>query len=563
MLDRAIKLHQAGQIDQAQKIYLEILNNEPDNFEVLQLAAILAAQKKDYSLAKKFFTKALSINNDSATLHSNIGNVYRHLKDTENAILHYKKALKIDPKNFVAQNNLGIVYYQQNNFQNAIKQFSSAIDLNSAYLDAYFNRGLSYIKTHCTEKALNDFNAILVFEPKHTEANYQIALLYQTQEQYDKAIKHYLNVLRNNPNHGLAHINMGVILKIKNKNIAAIKHCKKALVLDPNNFEAYYNLGIIYLEQNNPEIALKYFLHLAQVSQDFNVFYNLAVTYLNLGRMQDAINYFGLALNINPDDLATHVNLGAIYLKLENYNLATKHYEIILKIDPKNQEAKYILAAIKSDSSFDAAPEKYIKNLFDQYAPTFDKHLNALNYNAPQILFSAVTTNLNIQPNSLNILDLGCGTGLCGEKFRHLAKKLIGLDLSAKMLLQAKQKNIYDELQLVNINDNFNDISGVDLILAADTLVYIGDLNNIFTLVKKALAGSGYFAFTVEDTDQYPYILQTSARFAHSLKYISEITEKNNFTIAYSKKSELRKNRNISILGYIYILKLSEQNLII
>lgn len=556
MLTNAIQLHQEGLLDEAFIIYQQILSSDKNNIEVLHLSAILLSQQKKFAAAKSFLEKALELKNNSAVLHCTMGNILRNLNDIDKAIIHYKTAIKIDPNNFAAENNLGIIFYQQDQFSESLKHYNRAININNNFIDAYFNRALVYFKLNNFDEATTDLEQVLILNPKHFEAHYQLALIKQTTGDLNTASNHYIKTLRINPNHSNAHNNFGAILKEKNKFNAAIKHCKKALVIDPNNFDAYYNLGAIFLEQNKSEIALKYFMHLTQFTKDFTVYYNLGVIYTNLVRATDAITYFLHALNLNPHNFATLLNLGALYLKIEDYVNAKKYYAAALEQEPTDSEIQYILAAIDADMATAAAPEKYIKNLFDQYAPTFDKHLAALNYKAPQIIFDAITSTITIVPNSLNILDLGCGTGLSGEKLRNLAKKLIGLDLAEQMLVKARAKNIYDELIVCDINKNFANIKDIDLIIAVDTLVYIGDLENIFLHAKKTLKNAGFFAFTLEQTNHFPYLLQKSARFAHSAKYITELAQKNNFHILFHNSVALRQQRNVAIMGYIYILKL-------
>ncbi len=200
-------------------------------------------------------------------------------------------------------------------------------------------------------------------------------------------------------------------------------------------------------------------------------------------------------------------------------------------------------------------PKEYIQSLFDQYAAYFDKHLiEILHYKVPELLYKSIEQETKIKKHSWNILDLGCGTGLCGEKFRPIAKKLIGIDLSEKMIEVAKRKNIYDELHVSDIHQALQKQQDLDLIIAGDTFVYIGDLAKTFSDCKNALRESGLLAFTIEKTTQYPYELQKSARFAHGKKYIEELAKQNNFKIQQCNNIVLRKQRNKSIEGYLYVL---------
>ena len=83
------------------------------------------------------------------------------------------------------------------------------------------------------------------------------------------------------------------------------------------------------------------------------------------------------------------------------------------------------------------APAQYIRNLFDFYAPKFDKHLvEKLNYRNPKLFLEQVLKVTHRR--DLDVLDLGCGTGLCGLEFRSYARQMVGVDLSPEMVKLAE-----------------------------------------------------------------------------------------------------------------------------
>jgi predicted TPR repeat methyltransferase len=270
--------------------------------------------------------------------------------------------------------------------------------------------------------------------------------------------------------------------------------------------------------------------------------------------LQDAIIYFHEALKLKPENLETCINLAGIYLRKRDENNAIKYYEQVLKINPHNEEAKYLIAALKSEN-LSIAPTQYVQHLFDNYANHFDQHLQLLKYKVPEEIYNEIIKILGKEIKNLVILDFGCGTGLAGEKFSLHADKIIGIDLSERMLEIAKQKNIYDELKMGNENDIIN-YPHIDLIIAADTFVYIGDLDKMFANCRKILKLGGLLAFTTEQTDHYPYLLQKTARFAHSISYLNELSIKNNFTILINKNIIARTNEGNEVKCNLFIVKI-------
>ena len=150
---------------------------------------------------------------------------------------------------------------------------------------------------------------------------------------------------------------------------------------------------------------------------------------------------------------------------------------------------------------------------------------------------------------------MGCGTGLCGVPFRRLASKLIGVDLSEKMLDAARQKNIYDELRHADINSVLEKSRDIDLVLAGDVFGYVGELDETFALTKMALKPEGWFAFTVEKTFSAPFYLQSNARFAHSRDYIDSLAQKHDFTIVRCDNAVLREQKQQPVEGYLFLLR--------
>ena len=180
-----------------------------------------------------------------------------------------------------------------------------------------------------------------------------------------------------------------------------------------------------------------------------------------------------------------------------------------------------------------------------------------LGYDSPNSMRTILQEALGTETRFQNTLDLGCGTGLSGQAFKPICHRLSGVDLSPKMLKLAKEKNIYDVLKNDNINqflDNTNE--HYDLFIAADVLIYVGDLESIFTKIRNCANKQAYFIFTTEHTDKSDYHLQTSDRFAHSCDYVTRMASMYNFEIITESPTNLRRDRgNQWISGHIYLLQ--------
>lgn len=208
-----------------------------------------------------------------------------------------------------------------------------------------------------------------------------------------------------------------------------------------------------------------------------------------------------------------------------------------------------------------ALPPRYVAALFDQYAARFDKHLTEeLGYAAPALILAALD---RVAPGRrfASALDLGCGTGLMGAAIRDRAAWLGGVDLSEAMVAQARARGIYDALTVGDIADVIAAADaargggcGYDLLLAADVLVYLGDLDPLFAAARVALVPGGLFAFTVERHEGEGYVLQASLRYAHARACLRELAARHGFAVRLLEDAVTRRDAGRDVPGLLAVL---------
>ncbi len=226
--------------------------------------------------------------------------------------------------------------------------------------------------------------------------------------------------------------------------------------------------------------------------------------------------------------------------------------------------ARLELARLGAITTKEAMQAGYVAALFDEYCDRFDAHLvERLNYRAPQAVLEAlrqVCAAARRPFRFAQVLDLGCGTGLMGEAIRPFADRLTGADLSSGMLAKARAKLLYDELvqaELVAFLRPRPD-AGADLVLAADVLVYIADLQPIFSAARAALGASGLFGFTMQSCgdDEAPegYRLGSDNRFAHSQIYLRENAASEGLAVAHLSPVVTRQDEGRDVAGLMVVL---------
>jgi predicted TPR repeat methyltransferase len=194
--------------------------------------------------------------------------------------------------------------------------------------------------------------------------------------------------------------------------------------------------------------------------------------------------------------------------------------------------------------------------LFDTYATSFDQHLvETLHYQVPELLYEAVLATCP-HATALDVIDLGCGTGLVGQRFRGLAGRLTGVDVSPGMIHQSQRRQVYDYLVL---DDVVHYLQGrqepCDLVLAADVFIYIGDLAELFRAVAQRLRKDGWFAFSLEVTTQADYLLQANRRYAQSPAYIERLAALHGLATALTQSVKLRRHGDADAEGLILVLR--------
>jgi predicted TPR repeat methyltransferase len=229
------------------------------------------------------------------------------------------------------------------------------------------------------------------------------------------------------------------------------------------------------------------------------------------------------ALAGKPGSVDLLLTAADLLRKLERAGEGVPYLQQVLALDPKRADVRHMLAGLGAAPLPERADRTYVAALFDQMADSFDKTLvDMLDYKAPALVVAALAEALGPSPGPLSVIDLGCGTGLCGPLLRPLARRLDGVDLSAGMVAKARERRCYDDLKVGDIEAVLAGGPRYGAAVAADVLVYIGDLLPVFRAVAGALAPPGLFVFTIEHREGAPFGLAPSGRYSHSEAFVAE-----------------------------------------
>lgn len=263
------------------------------------------------------------------------------------------------------------------------------------------------------------------------------------------------------------------------------------------------------------------------------------------------------ALSLAPLWTAGWYRLGEICQRSGQLEAAAQAWRECLRLDPDDRLGAVLKLALAGQAErIDAPPAAFVETLFDQYADDFDAALvERLGYRAPELI--AETLAAAGRDRFGHVLDLGCGTGLMGERLRARTSFLEGVDLSAGMLRRARAKRLYDQLDRADLQLWQPPARPVDLIVAADVLNYLGRLDRLVAAVAAGLEPGGLFAFSVEAHDgPEPLALRESRRFAHSERHLRDLLAANCLEIAALRRETIRMDRGEPVEGLIVVAEL-------
>lgn len=324
----------------------------------------------------------------------------------------------------------------------------------------------------------------------------------------------------------------------------------------PNDAEAWFMLGALSGQMGRLTETVEYCQHAVTLRPDYaEAHYNLGQAYKRLGMPHKAETSFRRVVQINPGYAEAWDNLGYLLQELGKAEEAVQCYREALRLRPDFAGTRYLLAAQGQAPVPERAPAEYVRGLFDNYADRFERHLtDVLECRIPQHLEQAVNHVLGAGTGQLNILDLGCGTGLCGTWLRPHARRLCGVDLAPRMLAKAREKKVYDELLDEDVVQSLRKHEqDLDLIVAADVFPYIGDLGLVFQATQSALKPGGLFAFSIESQEQTEaYVLRQTDRYAHSPGYIGKLAETHGMLEVSRNAVILRKHKGEPVAGFIF-----------
>jgi predicted TPR repeat methyltransferase len=372
------------------------------------------------------------------------------------------------------------------------------------------------------------YRRVLAAEPDHPQALHFSGVLAHQLHQDDEAVGLIERSVALEP--GLAdwHSNLGIVYQSVGRLEEAAAEYRRAIALDPGHANAYSNLGVVLRATGQAEAAETAYRTAIDLNPGHvDAYTNLGVLLNALNRPKEAAACYCKAITLRPRHREARRLLAIAHCTLGEVGAAVAILEEWLEEEPADPVARHMLAACTGRDVPTRASDEFVERTFDAFAASFESKLQRLSYRAPALV-EAMLGDSGLEPAaSLEVLDAGCGTGLCGPLVARYARRLTGVDLSAGMLAQAREKGVYDALVRSELTDYLRaNRAAFDLIVSADTLVYFGVLEAAIGAAAKALRPNGVFVFTLERAAEEAgadYRLELHGRYSHARQYVERL----------------------------------------
>jgi predicted TPR repeat methyltransferase len=557
---QAIEHQQAGQLAEAQVLYEQILAAHPTYLHVPHLLGVIVSQQGNWFLARRLIESALALQANDADALANLGWVLVNLGLHDKAIARCDQALALAPGHARAHLTRGMALRQAGRHEEAVAAFDQVLALHPAMVEAIHSRGQALHTLGRHTEALECFEWVLQNRPAYAEAWNNRGASLMLLDRAGDARASFEQALQCLPDYPEALFNLGSALQLERRYEEALALYDRALQLRPQYPEALMHraFALQALRRAPHDCVASLDRALALRPGYFEALNGRANVLGQMGQYAEALENYDEALRMKPGFHEALLNRGHALREMGRLEDAAASYREAIRCGGDAQAGLFALAAMGQEAAPPVAPADYIVSLFDGYADKFDEHLvGKLKYQAHERLCSALLPLAHAaHPEKCDVLDLGCGTGLCAPLLAPVARSMTGVDLSPGMLDAARKRGLYTDLACQDVTQF---LQGADslfgLVVSTDVFIYIGDLDPVFAGVRRRMSAGGLFGFSIEASEGADFVLQATRRYAQSPAYIRRLAAAHGFEVLQLEPTAIRKEHGQDLPGFVAILK--------
>jgi tetratricopeptide (TPR) repeat protein len=341
LLPKAVQFHQAGQVEQAREIYLQILRQDANNLHALNLLGLAGWQTGRHAEAVEYLERAIAIDPKQAAFHGNLAEARRGLGQLGAAIESYAEAARLQPDAVIVHVNMGTLLQQADQPEHAITSYGRALELDPQNILARYHLGTAFEQQGKPQPAESCYEQVLESAPEHVPSLVALAALRKTRGDLPGAIELYERALRLEPEIAARHFDLGNVHQVAGRWSEAVACYRRALDINPQYAEAFSNLVNALRELNQLDEALICAERAVQLRpESAPSANNLAVVLQDLGRLDEARGQLERAILLDPKKAELRLNLGVVLKDQGLLDQAIAKYDEALTIQPDHAHAR-------------------------------------------------------------------------------------------------------------------------------------------------------------------------------------------------------------------------------
>jgi len=344
-LSTAFQHFRLGQLTEAEQLYRQVLQQQPEHPEALHWFGVIVYQSGRVEEALTSLQKSLALNPNDANACNSFGVMLMRQNSLEEAAIYFRRAIVLNPNHFFAHANLGTLRRKQGDLNAAVESLQSALTHNPNDAGTHHDLGTVFHNQGKLEEATIHYKQSIALRPNNAESLTNLGNLLREQGKLNEAIQTLQAAFDINPNSTPVHNGFGLAFLERGNLDLAQAHLRQAIAFSPDDANAHYNLGLVLDKQGNLEEALSYYEKAITLHPKGSPAYaNLTNVLEELGRLEEAILNLQKALDLNFHDACIHAALGLAFMYQGNLNLAITHLRQAVSLNPNDAAAHYNLA---------------------------------------------------------------------------------------------------------------------------------------------------------------------------------------------------------------------------
>jgi predicted TPR repeat methyltransferase len=419
---------------------------------------------------------------------------------------------------------MAVGWHREGRYEDAANIYRQILQAVPDHVDALHFLGVAEHQAGRTGPALAYLDRAIALAPDHPDARCNRGNVHRLLGNFEAAEVDYRHALDGRPDDPNTQSNLATLLRARGDWEGAVAALRAVVAKHPEHGTAWLNLANTLQGMDRSTEALRAYEQVSKLApESAMMFRDMGIALYTEGRLQEAIAMYRRCLSLAPDDA----------------------------------RARHLLAACTGEDVPSRAADAYVRDEFDTFAASFDARLARLEYRGPEIVVGSareVVAEMSVAPD---VLDAGCGTGLCAPLLRPLAGRLVGVDLSPEMIAMARKRGGYDELVVGELTSFLRGHPQCfDLVVSADTLVYFGALDEVFGAVAGALRPQGVLVCTLECSEPEHAVegfgLQPHGRYAHTQGYVMDSARRAGLRDLTIHRTQTRKEAQRWVDGWLF-----------